>query len=181
MNARLASLSLAVAGVASLVACGGGSSGPSTPAPVATPVPTAAVSASGNGYLVLHPSIYATWGYALETPVRVRETGGGTAKWNYARMSLFRGGREIERSEIGADILSAPPDWSNIAASSDVTRSLVFRLNSDDFDSVTVSLGFSDLKDARQFTADVPFSSFSGVNLSLTPMSAPEGGARKLP
>jgi hypothetical protein len=178
----MAWVSVGVLGVAALVACGGGGgSSPAAPAPVPTPVASAAVTASGAGFVVIHPSRYSSWSYALETPIRLRETGGGRAKWNYARLSLVLGGREIERSEIGADVLSAAPDWSSVAAGSDVTRALVFRLNSDRFDRVDITLGFSDVGSGRQFTVDVPFSSFSGVDVSIVAMSVPAGGTKRLP
>jgi len=165
-----------------LAACGGGGASPTTPAPVATPAPkAAAVTASGNGYVVLHPSKSSTWAFALETPVRIRETGGGQAKWNYARLSLVRGGREIERAEIGADILAAPPDASNVTAALDVTYDLYFRLNSSQFDRVDITLGFTDVASSRQFTADVPFSSFSGVDVSVVAVSLPSERVIRLP
>jgi hypothetical protein len=169
-------------GLAALAACGGGGgSSPAAPAPVPTPVPSATVAASGAGLVVIHPSRYTTWSYALETPIRLRETGGGRAKWNYARLSLVLGGREIERAEIGADVLSAAPDWSNVTAGTDVSRALIFRLNSDRFDRVDITLGFTDVNSGRAFTVDVPFSSFSGVDVSIIAMSVPEQGAKRLP
>lgn len=165
-----------------LVACGGSSSSPSTPTATPRPVANAGVTASGVGYLVAHPSQYPTWGYALEAPIRITETGGGTAQWNYARLSVVRGDREIERSEIGADILSSAPDWSNITPRQNSTYTLLFRLNSDAFDSIDITLGFTDVRSARQFTADLPFDSFSGVNISLTAASVPPPAViRRLP
>jgi hypothetical protein len=176
MTKRLLPGVAALFGVASLAACGGGSSSPTAPV-VPTPAPSnAAVTAAGAGRLVFHPSRYSTWSYALETPVRIRETGGAQAKWNYARLSLVRGGRELERAEIGADILASPPDWTNIAANTDAAYNLVFRLNSSDFDRVDITLGFTDVRTGRQFTADVPFGSFSGVDISFVPLSLPPGG-----
>lgn len=166
-------LSLAVAGLA---ACGGGGSSPSTATVVPTPPPSAAVTAVGAGYVVVHPSRFSTWSYALATPIRIRETGGGRAKWNYARVSMVRGGREIERAEIGADILASPPDWTSIAPSSDGTFSLVFRLNSSTFDRIDITLGFTDVNSGRQFVVEVPFSSFSGVDVSFVALSVPDSG-----
>jgi hypothetical protein len=172
-----------MATVSGLVACGGGGSSPTSPAtPVPTPAPSAAaITASGAGTLMVHPSKYSTWAYAIECPVRIRETGGGKAKWNYAHVSLMKAGREIERAEIGADILAAPPDLSNIAPLSDDTIRLYFRLNNVGFDRVDLTLGFTDVNSLRQFTVDVPFSSFSGVDLSLEPASRPAPGVARLP
>jgi hypothetical protein len=171
-----------VALVAGLTACGGGGSSPtSSSVPAATPAPSAAaIAAEGAGRLVLHPSRYSTWAYALETPVRIRETGGGRAKWNYARLSLVRAGREIERSEVGSDYLASPPDWTNIAANSNAAYSLVFRLNSSNFDRVDITLGFTDVNTGRQFVTEVPFGSFSGVDVSLVVLNVPDPGVTRL-
>jgi hypothetical protein len=176
MTKRLLAGAGILAGVAGLAACGGGGSSPT--APVApTPAPSnAAVTATGAGRVVIHPSRYSTWGYALATPVRIRETGGAPARWNYARLSLVRGGREIERAEIGADILASPPDWTSIAANQDAQYSLVFRLNSSTFDRVDITLGFTDVRTGRQFVAEVPFGTFSGVDISLVVLDVPDGG-----
>jgi len=172
----------AVAAVAGLVACGGGSSSPTSPAtPAPTPTPSAAVTVSGSGYLVIHPSQYSTWSYALEVPVRIRETGGGKAKWNYARLSLLKRGAEIERAEIGADILAAPPDVSNILPSSDTNVKLYFHLNSIDFDSVGLTLGFTDVNSLRDVIVEVPFSSFTGVDYSPVAESRPLPAVIRLP
>jgi hypothetical protein len=178
---RLPAGAVAALAMVGMVACGGGGSSPTTPT-AATPVPSAAaVTASGAGYVVIHPSKYSTWAYAVETSIRIRETGGGQAKWNYARVSLLRGGREIERAEIGADIIASPPDWSNITASQNTTYGLVYHLNSGTFDRIDVTLGFTDIHSGRQFTAEVPFSSFSGIDASVVAMSLPSPVVRRLP
>ena len=168
VNAALRGILTLVAIIA--VGCGGGTS--SSPTPVAIPTPTpaaAAVTATGNGNLVLHPSANPAFGLAMETPIRVRETGGGTADWNFARLAFFRNNREIERIEVGADVIRTA-GATRIGANSDGSYRLVFRFNSDDFDRIDITLGFSDLSTARQFTAVVPFNSFTDVALSLTPL-----------
>lgn len=160
----------AVAALGVAYGCGGGSSTAPTPVAVATPTPAAAaVTATGNGALVLHPSASRTFTYGIETPVRVRETGGGTADWNFARLAFFLGSREIERVEIGAtDIRTA--GVTRISPSSDATYRLGFRFNSDDFDRIDITLGFADVATGRQFTVLVPFNSFSDVLFSNTPL-----------
>ena len=145
--------------------------GCSKSSPTAPTVPAAAIQAAGEGALVLHPSVDLRYVVALETPLRIRETGGGTATWNFARMSFKKGGVEIERSEMGASALSAS-GFARVAANSSELRKLVFRLNSPDFDAVTITLGFGDNKDGRQFSVDVPFV-FSDVTISLTPLNVP--------
>jgi hypothetical protein len=165
----------AAAALAGIVACGGGGSGPSAPTPTPTPVPTVTITATGEGALVLHPSLDPRLFYALETPIRITETAGGTANWNFARISFFMGATEIERYELGANDIAAA-GFSRIAARSNDLYAVIFRNNSDTFDRVDITLGFSDLKDGRQFNVMVPFGSFSGVNLSLTPLSVPGRG-----
>ncbi len=171
------------AAVVSLVACGGGgSSSPTSPAtPAPTPTPNAAVTASGSGYLVIHPSQYSTWLYTFELPVRIRETSGGKAKWNYARLQLFWRGTQVERAEIGADILAAPPDVTNILPSSDMNIKLYFHLNNTQFDDIRLTLNFTDVNSLRDLTVEVPLSSFTGVNVSPVAASRPVPGVVRLP
>jgi hypothetical protein len=179
---RMLAAAATVVAMGSLVACGGGGSSSTAPTVVSTPTPSAAaVTASGAGYVVVHPSKYSTWTYAIETPIRIRESGGGRAKWNFARVSMVRGGREIERAEIGADILASPPDWSNITANQNTTYNLIYRFNSNNFDRIDVTLGFTDVNSGRQFTVDLPFGSFSGVDISLVAMSEPVPAVHRLP
>ena len=150
--------------------CGGGSSPTPIPAAVATPTPAAAaVTATGNGALVLHPSANRSFSVAMETPIRVRETGGGTADWNFARLAFFRRGVEIERLEVGADVIRTA-GATRITPNSNSAYNLIFRFNSDDFDRLDITLGFTDINTGRQFTALVPGSSFTDVNISLTPL-----------
>ncbi|MEO8360015.1 MAG: hypothetical protein ABI672_08300 [Vicinamibacteria bacterium] len=153
-----------------LAACGGGSS--TTPTAMATPTPpppNAAVTASGVGDLVVHPSAVAAFGLAFEAPTRVRETGGGTADWNFVRLQFFTNGREIERTEGGSDVIRAA-GVSRVNPNSDATYRLALRFNSDDFDDLTITLGFTDVATGRAFTANVPLSSFNDITISVTPL-----------
>jgi len=156
-----------------LFGCGGGGGG-TTPTTL-PPTPAASVTAVGAGALVLHPSLDARFGFALETPMRVTETGGGTADWNFARFQTFLAGREVERNEIGSDAIRAA-GFGRVAANSNQTVTALFRLNSSNFDRIDFTLGFGDLKDARQFTVAVAGSTFSSVNISLIPLFAPPDG-----
>src|SRR5262245_27286482 len=117
----------------SLGACGGGSNGPTPLPPTPPPTPAAAVSAAGGGALGSHPSLDGRFGFALETPMRVTETGGGTADWNFARFQTFRANREVERNELGSDVIRAA-GYGRISASSNQVVTAVFRMNSSDFD-----------------------------------------------
>ena len=172
---RQASLFLGLLGSALLGACGSGPSGPDDVRATPTPPPGVAITATGEGNLVVHPSADARFGFALETPLRIRETAGGSADWNFARISYFLEGREVERYELGSDRIRAD-GHSRIAANSNQLVRVVFRGNSDEFDRVDILLGFADLKDGRQFTLPVPFGSFQDVTLSFEPLSRPADG-----
>jgi hypothetical protein len=176
MNERRRVLSYVLGGAlaVSLTACGGDTPG-NPPIPTATPPPSAAVTATGNGSIVIHPSAVATWFFALEMPVRIQETGGGTVDWNYARLTLFEDGVETERAEIGSDTISAG-GAGRINARGDISRALVFRINSADFDDIQLELGFSDVNRGNQFTASIDLDSFTDVTLSLTPLAVPREG-----
>jgi hypothetical protein len=160
--------------LAGLSACGGSPTAPPLPPPP-PPTPAATITAVGSGALVIHPSLDSRFEFALATPIRLTETTGGRADWNFARFQTFLAGREVERNEIGSDVIRAG-GFGRVAANSNQVVTVVFRLNSDDFDRIDITLGFGDLKDARQFTVPVPGSSFDGVNISLVPMLAPPGG-----
>jgi hypothetical protein len=161
-----------------LSACGGGDSGGPTPLPTPPPAPAATIAATGGGPIVVHPSVDARFGAALETPIRLVESTGGTADWNFARFQIFLNGREIERNEIGSDAIRTS-GFGRVAANSNRVVTALFRINSDDFDRIDITLGFGDLKDARQFTVSVPFNTFPDITLSFTPMVAPaRGGLR---
>jgi len=163
--------------VGGLSACGGGGGGGGvTNVTAPPPTPTATITAVGNGALVIHPSLDSRFGFALETPMRITETAGGTADWNFARFQTFLAGREVERNEIGSDVIRAA-GYGRVAASSNQTVTALFRINSDDFDRIDITLGFSDLKDARQFTVAVPGTTFTSVNISLIPLFAPPDGS----
>jgi hypothetical protein len=164
---------LAVGLLAVLGACGGGGDGGGGGGgTVVAPTRDAAITANGSGALVLHPSINPTYFFALETPIRIQETGGGTADWNFARFSILRAGREVERGEIGSDVIRNN-GWGRIGANSNAVYNVIFRFNSNDFDTISVTLGFADVATGRQFQAVIPESSFSGATLSLTPLKRP--------
>jgi len=133
------------------------------------------VTASGNGAIVIHPSIDPTWFYGLEMPIRVQETAGGTADWNYARLSLIKDGVEVERAEIGSDILSAG-GAGRVTPRSTNEWVLGFRVNSDDWNDARLELGLADVNHGTAITAEVSFGTFTDVTISPTPLFVPEGG-----
>jgi hypothetical protein len=160
---------LAVSLLLALAGCGDKVTGPPPPPPPPPP-PSATITATGSGALVIHPSANPTFSIAMETPIRITETAGGSADWGFARMSIFLRGAEVERLELNANDIRAA-GFGRIAASSNTVYTLLFRFNSDDFDRIDITLGFSDVKDGRQFTVAVPSNSFTGVNIGLNPLS----------
>lgn len=163
-------LALSALAVSLLAGCGGDAPPVVGPSTVAAPTPSASITATGGGALVIHPSINLIYVVAMETPIRITETAGGSADWSFARMSIYRGGVEIERAEMGAGALAAA-GFGRIPPNSNQVYRTIFRFNADDFDRIDLTLGFSDLKDGRQFTVIVPFDSFTDVNLSFNPLS----------
>ena len=153
-----------------LAGCGGGSTSPTPVVPTPPPVPSASITATGSGSLVLHPSAVGAFAVALETPIRITESSGGSADWGFARMSIYNRGREVERTELTANDIQRG-GAGRIEARSNQVRRVIFRFNTTDFDRIDITLGFSDVKDARQFTATVPFDSFTDVDVNLTPAS----------
>jgi hypothetical protein len=163
-------LALGALALSLLSGCGGDGTPVVGPSPVPTAAPSASITATGGGVLVVHPSINLVYLAAIEAPIRITETSGGSADWTFARMSLFRGGVEIERSEMGADALQVA-GFGRIPRNSTQVYRTIFRFNADDFDRIDLTLGFTDLRDGRQFTAIVPIGSFTNVDLSVIPLS----------
>lgn len=166
--ARICGIAAAV--VLVLGGCGGSNKMVTAPPPPPPPVPAAVITATGGGALVLHPSANRTYAIAMETPIRITETAGGSADWGFARMSIFLRGVELERTELTANDIRAA-GFGRIGANSNSVYKVIYRFNSDNFDRVDISLGFSDVKDGRQFTVQVPFNSFTDVNINLNPLS----------
>ena len=161
-----------------LAGCGdGGSNSPtqSTPPPP-PPIPSAVVQATGSGTITIHPSIDRRFFFAFKYPIRVRETGGGTATWNFFRVSFFNNAREVERYELTAnDIRSA--GYSDIAARSDQTIEITARSNvrAGGFDDIQLLTEFADKKDGTVQQSNISLGSFDGVRVSLTPALLPDG------
>ena len=164
---KLAVLALLLA----LPGCGGGNN-VTTPPVTQPPTPAATITTTGAGALVIHPSLSPTFSLAMETPIRIQETAGGSADWGFARMSFVRNGAEVERIELNANDIRAA-GFGRIPASSNTVYKVIFRFNSDDFDRIDITLGFSDVKDGRQFTTAVAFSTFTDITFSIVPAALP--------
>jgi hypothetical protein len=59
---------------------------------------------------------------------------------------------------------------TRITPNANSAYNLIFRFNSDNFDRIDITLGFTDVNTGRSFTAAIDFNSFTDVNLSLTPL-----------
>jgi hypothetical protein len=169
---------LAAFAVLLLASCGGGGGGSPTTPSTAPSTPAVSITAAGEGNMVIHPSLDSRFAFALETPIRITETAGGTADWNFARIQLLRKGQEVERYELGADVIERA-GYKRIAARSNQLYTIAFRFNNEDFDDGAVTLGFSDLKDGRQFTVSAA-DNWADVTISLTPLSVPAEGTVRL-
>ncbi len=162
MKSRLLAPVAAVVLLTALAACGSGGGSPvAPPPPPPPPIPAVAISAFGEGTLVLHPSLDRRYAVAMETPVRVQETAGGSANWAYARLTFFLRGRSIETAQVAG--------ISPVTARSNRTHTLVFRFNSSDFDGLRFELGMQDHKDGRLFTV-FPVIDYSDVAVSPFPL-----------
>ncbi len=178
---RLTGMTAVVVAVLALGSCGGGGGGPTGGGgnmPTPPPTPAVTITARGEGNLVIHPSLDERFFFALETPIRLNETAGGTADWNFVRIQLFKSGRENERYELGADVIERA-GFKKITARSNQLYTVVFRFNDESFDDASLTLGFADLKDGRRFElTDVD--GWTDVTISLTPLSVPPGGTVRL-
>jgi hypothetical protein len=94
-------------------------------------------------------------------------------------LALMSGGAETERVEIGSEFILGL-GYNRVTANIDTTYRMYFGLHRKDFDSVVITLTFSDHKDGRQFTSDVPFESFSGVTESPEPLGGPHDTDHRL-
>jgi hypothetical protein len=161
--------------LALFVACG--DDGPTTPTPSPAPAPatpSVTIEASGHGDIVIHPSADPTFAVAIEFPIQIQETAGGTAIWNYFRASYFRNGVEIERNELGAtDIRNA--GYRDVGARATMDVTVISRTNALDWDDLRLALGFIDKKDGRSFEHLLSLAEFDDVLIDLTPAMLPDG------
>ena len=157
-----------------LFGCGdGGSKTPTRPTPP-PPTPAAVVEVTGSGTITVHPSRNRIFFFAWKFPIRIRETGGGTATWAFFRYSFFKNGRQVERYEWTSDDIRSA-GYSDIAARSDQRLSITMRSNvrADGFDALQLLAGFTDKKDGAVREVEVRLSSFDGVRVDRTPALLP--------
>jgi hypothetical protein len=131
--------------VLSLGGCGGGGGGPTTPPVTNPPGPTAAsitVNQSSQGQLCFSPA--AGFSYRLRLPLTIRESAGLGANINFARLTLFRLGVEVERREIGSAAIIAGVGTNRLNPSQTQNVIIGFDFNNDTFDSSRLELNFTD-------------------------------------
>jgi len=154
-----------------LSSCGdSGSSSPTQPAG-----PTAAgILVTANGTIVVHPSAEPGFGVALEIPIQIRETLGGSATWNFFAISWFFNGRQVERNQVGPNDIRAT-GFADIGPNSTASPVVLVRTNVDDFDDLDILLGFTDTNTGASFQRMLSLEDFEGSILDLTPALLPNG------
>ena len=153
-----------------LLSCGDdkGSSPTSTTPPTPPPVPSAEIQVTASGTITIHPSTDRRFCCAIRFPIRIRETGGGSATWNFFRVAYFQRGRQLERYEIGSDDLRQA-GFGDVEANSSRQINVTTRANATTFDAIQILLGFSDKKDGRARTVELSLAGFDGVRSSPVP------------
>ena len=130
--------------VLSLAGCGSDSPTPPTP-PTTQPGPTAAsitVTQTSQGQLCFSPA--AGFSYRLRLPMTIRESAGLGANINFARLTLFRAGIEVERREIGSAAIIAGVGTNRLNPNQTQNVIITFDFNNDTFDSSRLEMNFSD-------------------------------------
>jgi hypothetical protein len=132
---------------AGLSACGGGGGGGVTTPNNAAAGPSQAnivVTQNGQGQVCFSP--LTEFSYRLRLPVRISESAGLGANMNFFRLSLLRGGVEVERQEATANAIISGLGTNRLAASGNITATITMDFNSDNFDTARFAFSFTDEK-----------------------------------
>ena len=158
-----------------LTGCGDSGSSPTPTAPPPPPLPpSASIQVTGSGAIKIHPSLDRRFLAAIEFPITIIENGGGSAIWNFFRVSYFRNGAQVERNERGSDEIRMA-GYRDIAARSTTRVDVITRVNTQDFDNVQILLGFADARSGQAIQVMLDFADFTGVVIDLTPALIPDG------
>lgn len=124
---------------ATLPSCGsdGGTATPTGPSQA-----TLTVTQSSQGQVCFSP--LAGFTSRARVPVRITESAGVGASINFIRLTLLRGGVEVERREITAGAITSGLGTNRVAASGVVTATLSFDFNTTDFNSFRLDFNFTD-------------------------------------
>ncbi|HUG55280.1 MAG TPA: hypothetical protein VMR21_16860 [Vicinamibacteria bacterium] len=126
---------------AALAACG--DDGPTLPSQPSGPSQaTITVTQSSQGQVCPSPS--GTANVRLRLPVRITESAGLGANINFIRLSLLRGGAEVERREVTSTAITGGLGTNRIAAGGTVTATVSIDFNTTDFDSFRIEFNFTD-------------------------------------
>src|SRR5438874_5353547 len=108
-------LSLGLTGL--LQACGGGGGGGTTTpsAPTGPSQANIVVTQTAQAQVCISP--LASFNLRLAIPVRITESAGMAANFNFIRLQLLRGGVEIERQEVGSTSIIAGLGSNRLSAS----------------------------------------------------------------
>jgi hypothetical protein len=126
---------------ATLPSCGSNSS-TTTPTPTGPSQATITVTQNGQGQVCFSPLV--GFNVRARIPVRITESAGLGASINFVRLSLLRGGAEVERREITATGITSGLGTNRITASGVLTATLSFDFNTTDFDTFRLEFNFSD-------------------------------------
>jgi hypothetical protein len=131
-----------VVAVGTLAACGGG--GDAGPTPVASPtVSQARITVTATApTITLSPLPDFT--FRLTIPVTIAESAGLGANINFIRLSLIRGGVELERQEISSALLISQSGSNRLAASATRTFQLLYDVNAGTATSGILTCNFTD-------------------------------------
>jgi hypothetical protein len=123
-----------------LPSCGSDDDDPTSP--TGPSQATITVTQSAQGQVCFSP--VAGFTGRARVPVRIAESAGVGASINFVRLSLLRGGVEVERREITSSGVTSGLGTNRIAANQTVTATLSFDFNTTDFTSFRVDFNFTD-------------------------------------
>jgi hypothetical protein len=136
---RRLSLATLFLAAATLPSCG---SDDGTATPTGPSQATLTVTQSSHGQVCFSPA--AGFTSRARIPVRITESAGVGASINFIRLTLLRGGVEVERREITAGAITSGLGTNRVAANGTVTATLSFDFNITDFNSFRLDFNFTD-------------------------------------
>ena len=135
-------LLLATAAVFTISSCGGGG-GSTTPTPVTTQAPAPArIAVTQDGTAQVCNSPFKK--FRVGIPIVIAETGGQGFFVNFAQMTLFKAGHQVESTQIGAADITAVSGSNHFAARSTTRATVIFDFNHLDFDGARTTFDFTD-------------------------------------
>jgi hypothetical protein len=143
---RAATLRIALAGllVVPFAACGGGGGGGTTTGPSQPTGPSRANITVTCGSYSLSLSPLAGFNYRISFPCTITEAAGLGANLNFVRASFTLGGVEIERQEIGSNVIIAVNGSNRLPASGRLQGNFIFDFNAGNATGGRLEFNFTD-------------------------------------